>query len=122
MTNGGDSMICAGLNCRHKNAPTARYCARCGKALSFLNQGQLQHCAGMQHNPYYLERQAAGMQAMPQRILLDDTREDTHGCSLAAWDWYRGVTLLGWIVVACLSWWLAAKLGWELGGWFRSWV
>ncbi len=53
-----------------------------------------------------------------KRILLDDSREDTHGCSLATWSWYRGATLLGWIVVVCLAWWLAAKLGWELGLWW----
>lgn len=61
------------------------------------------------------------IEAEMKRILLDDSREDTCGCSRAAWDWFQSVVLLGWvgwIVVVCLAWCWAAKLGWEVGLWW----
>ena len=50
-----------------------------------------------------------------RQIMEDDSREDTCGCSLAGWEWFLSWTLLGWIVVTCLAWWLAGMFGWYVG-------
>jgi len=52
-----------------------------------------------------------------ERILLDDSREDTHGCSRATWEWYCGMKLLGKLgviaVAVGLVIWFLAKQVWS---------